>query len=69
MSETLIIAGLGGSLAKISGAGPRSRSHFKAPRLPAPRWSCSAYVSSICRFTNTDDDAPTASAERLIEAC
>ena len=69
MSRTLTIAGLGGSLAQIS----RSRAALEVALQGAAGAGAETVLLDVRELDlplyNPDDDAPPASAARLIEAC
>ncbi len=69
MTETLTIAGLGGSLANTS----RSRAALEVALQGAAVAGAETVLLDLRQLDlplyNPDDDAPTASAVRLIEAC
>jgi FMN reductase len=69
MSETLTIAGLGGSLASIS----RSRAALEVALEGAAGAGAKTVLLDVRELDlplyNPDDEEPTASAARLIEAC
>ena len=69
MTETLTIAGLGGSLARIS----RSRAALEVALQGAAGAGAETVLLDVRELDlplyNPDDEAPNASAARLIEAC